>query len=82
MQELAEVDSKSLLMAIIAILFPSVLHYTRTEEGFSDSNMMLSRFYSCLMLISYIFYISYQIKNGWRVQNPDNEVNEILNINA
>ncbi|XP_065635480.1 vacuolar cation/proton exchanger 3 isoform X3 [Quercus suber] len=58
----ASVDSGLLLMAVMGLLFPAVLHSTHTELHFGKSELALSRFSSCIMLVAYASYLAYQLK--------------------
>ncbi|CAM8946543.1 unnamed protein product [Rhodiola kirilowii] len=59
----AVVSSGLLLMAVMGLLFPAVLHFTRTEVHFGKSELALSRFSSCVMLIAYASYLFFQLKS-------------------
>ncbi|PON47225.1 Calcium/proton exchanger CAX [Parasponia andersonii] len=59
----AVVNSGLLLMAVMGLLFPAVLHYTHTEVHFGKSEMALSRFSSCIMLLAYAAYLFFQLKS-------------------
>ncbi|GAV74781.1 Na_Ca_ex domain-containing protein [Cephalotus follicularis] len=59
----AVVNSGLLLMAVMGLLFPAVLHYTHTEVHFGKSELSLSRFSSCIMLIAYAAYLVFQLKS-------------------
>lgn len=61
-QATASVDSGLLLMAVMGLLFPAVLHSTHTELHFGKSELALSRFSSCIMLVAYASYLAYQLK--------------------
>ncbi|CAF2101784.1 BnaA05g26020D [Brassica napus] len=60
---IAVVNSGLLLMAVMGILFPAVLHYTHSEVHAGSSEMALSRFSSCIMLIAYAAYLFFQLKS-------------------
>ncbi|KAJ4832690.1 hypothetical protein Tsubulata_039576 [Turnera subulata] len=59
----AMVNSGLLLMAVMGIMFPAVLHFTHTEVHFGKSELSLSRFSSCVMLIAYGSYLFFQLKS-------------------
>ncbi|XP_022642842.1 vacuolar cation/proton exchanger 5 isoform X6 [Vigna radiata var. radiata] len=59
----ASVNSGLLLMAVMGILFPAVLHYTHTEVHVGKSELFLSRFSSCVMLVAYAAYLFFQLKS-------------------
>uniref|UniRef100_A0A2P2L0N5 Vacuolar cation/proton exchanger n=1 Tax=Rhizophora mucronata TaxID=61149 RepID=A0A2P2L0N5_RHIMU len=69
----AVVDSGLLLMAVMGLLFPAVLHYTHTEVHDGKSEMALSRFSSCIMLVVYGAYLFFQLK---RQRDPYVPLNE------
>nr|AFD32369.1 CAX2 transporter [Sedum alfredii] len=69
----AVVSSGLLLMAVMGLLFPAVLHYTRTEVHFGKSELALSRFSSCVMLIAYASYLFFQLKSQHSDYLPLNE---------
>uniref|UniRef100_A0A7N0VM48 Sodium/calcium exchanger membrane region domain-containing protein n=1 Tax=Kalanchoe fedtschenkoi TaxID=63787 RepID=A0A7N0VM48_KALFE len=70
----AVVSSGLLLMAVMGLLFPAVLHFTRTEVHFGKSELALSRFSSCVMLIAYASYLFFQLKCQHTEYQPLNEV--------
>ncbi|KAK8496566.1 hypothetical protein V6N13_013344 [Hibiscus sabdariffa] len=59
----AVVNSGLLLMAVMGLLFPAVLHYTHTERKVGKSELSLSRFSSCVMLLAYAAYLVFQLKS-------------------
>ncbi|XP_039059777.1 vacuolar cation/proton exchanger 2-like [Hibiscus syriacus] len=59
----AVVNSGLLLMAVMGLLFPAVLHYTHTERQVGKSELALSRFSSCIMLLAYAAYLVFQLKS-------------------
>ncbi|XWS27675.1 hypothetical protein CRYUN_Cryun25bG0001800 [Craigia yunnanensis] len=59
----AVVNSGLLLMAVMGLLFPAVLHYTHTERHAGKSELALSRFSSCVMLLAYAAYLVFQLKS-------------------
>ena len=64
------VNSGLLLMAVMGLLFPAVLHFTHTELHKGKSELALSRFSSCVMLVAYKTTvtsnkISYQDQQIW-----------------
>ncbi|GAY49435.1 hypothetical protein CUMW_119070, partial [Citrus unshiu] len=69
----AVVNSGLLLMAVMGIMFPAVLHFTRTEVHFGKSELALSRFSSCVMLIAYASYLFFQLKSQVNLYNPFDE---------
>ncbi|KAL9680121.1 hypothetical protein QQ045_017998 [Rhodiola kirilowii] len=69
----AVVSSGLLLMAVMGLLFPAVLHFTRTEVHFGKSELALSRFSSCVMLIAYASYLFFQLKSQHIEYLPLNE---------
>ncbi|KAK9268435.1 hypothetical protein L1049_000185 [Liquidambar formosana] len=81
----AGVNSGLLLMAVMGLLFPAVLHFTHTEVHFGKSELALSRFSSCVMLLAYAAYLFFQLKSvrpneeGSQIEesSDDDEVPEI-----
>ncbi|XP_068636901.1 vacuolar cation/proton exchanger 5-like [Aristolochia californica] len=69
----AVVNSGLLLMSVMGVLFPAVLHYTHTEVHFGTSELALSRFSSCIMLIAYAAYLVFQLKSQKNIYAPVNE---------
>ncbi|XP_073292462.1 vacuolar cation/proton exchanger 3-like [Primulina huaijiensis] len=61
-QAAAQVNSGLLLMAVMGLLFPAVLHFTHTEVHKGKSELALSRFSSCVMLVAYASYLFFQLK--------------------
>ncbi|XVF81374.1 hypothetical protein PTKIN_Ptkin15bG0149700 [Pterospermum kingtungense] len=59
----AGVNSGLLLMSVMGVLFPALLHSTRTELHFGKSELALSRFSSCVMLFAYAAYLYFQLKS-------------------
>ncbi|XP_015881646.2 vacuolar cation/proton exchanger 5 isoform X2 [Ziziphus jujuba] len=66
----AVVNSGLLLMAVMGLLFPAVLHYTHTEVHFGKSELALSRFSSCVMLLAYGAYLYFQLKGQNNMYEP------------
>ncbi|XP_018440121.1 vacuolar cation/proton exchanger 2 isoform X2 [Raphanus sativus] len=73
---LAVVNSGLLLMAVMGILFPAVLHYTHSEVHAGSSELALSRFSSCIMLIAYAAYLFFQLKSQSSSYSPLEENEE------
>ncbi|KAG0580034.1 hypothetical protein KC19_4G142700 [Ceratodon purpureus] len=59
----AHLNSSLLLMAVMCVLFPAALHATRTEIHLGESELMLSRVISGIMLVAYAGYIYFQLCN-------------------
>ncbi|XP_020869747.1 putative vacuolar cation/proton exchanger 6 [Arabidopsis lyrata subsp. lyrata] len=59
----AVVSSGMLLLAVMGLLFPTVLHYTHSEVHAGSSELALSRFISCIMLLAYAAYLFFQLKS-------------------
>uniref|UniRef100_A0A7N0TUH1 Vacuolar cation/proton exchanger n=1 Tax=Kalanchoe fedtschenkoi TaxID=63787 RepID=A0A7N0TUH1_KALFE len=74
----ASVDSSLLLMAVMGLLFPAVLHFTHTELHFGKSELALSRFSSCIMLMAYAAYLFFQLRSQSNPYEPisDGETKE------
>ncbi|CAL0314806.1 unnamed protein product [Lupinus luteus] len=62
------VDFGLLLMAVMGLIFPAVLHATHTELENEKSQLNLSRFTSCIMLVAYVCYIVFQVKTQKNLQ--------------
>ena len=62
-QRNAVVSSGMLLMAVMGLLFPTFLHYTHSEVHAGSSELALSRFISCIMLVAYAAYLFFQLKS-------------------
>ena len=74
MQAIAVVNSGLLLMAVMGLLLPTVLHYTHTEVYIGKSELDLSRFSSCIMLVTYAAYLFFQLKSQSNLYVSLNEV--------
>ena len=74
LQTAAIVSSGLLLMAVMGILFPAVLHFTHTEVHFGKSELALSRFSSCVMLVAYASYLFFQLKSHANLYDSVDEV--------
>ncbi|KAG0497550.1 hypothetical protein HPP92_002241 [Vanilla planifolia] len=59
----AVVNSGLLLMAVMGLTFPAVLHFTHSEVQYGKSEVFLSRFSSCIMLVAYASYLFFQLKS-------------------
>ncbi|KAL5213768.1 hypothetical protein ABZP36_002920 [Zizania latifolia] len=57
----AVVNSGLLLMAVMGLMFPAVLHFTHSEVRQGASEVSLSRFSSCVMLVAYTSYLYFQL---------------------
>nr|KAJ0214458.1 hypothetical protein LSAT_V11C400166410 [Lactuca sativa] len=62
-----------LLMAVMGLLFPAILHFTHTELHFGKSELALSRFSSCVMLITYGAYLFLQLTTQKNSYSPITE---------
>ncbi|EEF28661.1 Vacuolar cation/proton exchanger, putative [Ricinus communis] len=69
----AVVNSGLLLMAVMGLLFPAVLHYTHTEVHYGKSELALSRFSSCVMLVVYAAYLFFQLRGQTDLYVPLSE---------
>ncbi|CAI9088995.1 OLC1v1023477C2 [Oldenlandia corymbosa var. corymbosa] len=69
----AALNSGLLLMAVMGLLFPAVLHFTHTELHFGKSELALSRFSSCVMLVAYAAYLFFQLTSQKNLYSPVNE---------
>ncbi|KAJ6792721.1 vacuolar cation/proton exchanger 3-like isoform X1 [Iris pallida] len=66
----AVVNSGLLLMAVMGLTFPAVLHFTHSEVQYGKSEVSLSRFSSCVMLVAYGSYLVFQLKSHSNLYNP------------
>ncbi|KAG1334423.1 putative Vacuolar cation/proton exchanger 3 [Cocos nucifera] len=69
----AVVNSGLLLMAVMGLTFPAVLHFTRSEVQYGKSEVSLSRFSSCVMLVAYASYLVFQLKSHRNLYDPIDE---------
>ncbi|CAN0928249.1 Vacuolar cation/proton exchanger 2 [Linum grandiflorum] len=69
----AAVDCGFLLVSVMGIIIPAVLHATKTEVEIGKSELSLSRFSSCMMLLAYAAYLFFQLKSHQSLYNPINE---------
>ncbi|PKA64027.1 Vacuolar cation/proton exchanger 2 [Apostasia shenzhenica] len=69
----AVVNSGLLLMAVMGLMFPAVLHFTHSEVHFGKSELSLSRFSSCVMLVAYASYLFFQLKGRHKLYSPVDE---------
>ena len=72
------VNSGLLLMAVMGLMFPAVLHFTRSEVQYGKSEMFLSRFSSCVMLIAYGSYLFFQLKSQRGLYDPVGDVSSLF----
>ncbi|CAN1780392.1 Vacuolar cation/proton exchanger 2 [Linum perenne] len=75
----AVVDCGFLLVSVMGITIPAVLHATKTEFEIGKSELSLSRFSSCMMLLAYAAYLFFQLKSHQSLYNPINEAYEECN---
>nr|GME13062.1 vacuolar cation/proton exchanger 3-like [Ipomoea batatas] len=66
----AVMNSALLLMAVMGLLLPAVLHVTHTELHFGKSEVALSRFSSCVMLVAYGAYLFFQLTSEKSLYMP------------
>lgn len=76
----AVVNSGLLLMAVMGLTFPAVLHFTHSEVQYGKSEVSLSRFSSCVMLVAYASYLVFQLKSHKNLYSPADEVNTSINL--
>ncbi|CAN1780401.1 Vacuolar cation/proton exchanger 5 [Linum perenne] len=62
-KEAAAVDCGYLLVSVMGIMISAVLHSTKTEVELGISELSLSRFSSCMMLLAYAAYLFFQLKS-------------------
>lgn len=63
MQGNAVLNSGMLLIAVMSLLFPTLLYYTHSEVRAGSSELALSRSTSCIMLVAYAAYLFFQLKS-------------------
>ncbi|XP_015690176.1 vacuolar cation/proton exchanger 2 isoform X2 [Oryza brachyantha] len=73
----AVVNSGLLLMAVLGLMFPAVLHFTHSEVQYGKSEVSLSRFSSCIMLVAYASYLFFQLKSQRSLYSPIGEEEEV-----
>ncbi|KAK4727908.1 hypothetical protein R3W88_032825 [Solanum pinnatisectum] len=78
----AGMNSGLLLMAVMCLLFPAVLNVTHTEVHFGKSELALSRFSSCIMLIAYGAYLFFQLTNQKNLYMPMTEEEDHIDGSA
>lgn len=64
----------------MGLMFPAVLHFTHTEVHFGKSELALSRFSSCIMLVAYASYLFFQLKSQPNLYSPIDEVSSLCSI--
>lgn len=69
-QAAAIVNSGLLLMAVMGLTFPAVLHFTHSEVHVGKSELSLSRFSSCIMLVAYASYLFFQLRSQHSLYGP------------
>lgn len=72
------VNSGLLLMAVLGIMFPAVLRSTHSEVQYGKSEVSLSRFSSCIMLVAYAAYLYFQLKGQPGLYNPIDGVSHLI----
>lgn len=70
LQATAVVNSGLLLMAVMGLMFPAVLHFTHSEVRQGASEVALSRFSSCIMLVAYASYLYFQLSGRSNIYSP------------
>jgi len=81
LQASAVVNSGLLLMAVLGLMFPAVLHFTHSEAQYGKSEVALSRFSSCIMLVAYASYLFFQLKSHRSMYSPIGDVSSLtLNL--
>eukprot|EP00494_Astrolonche_serrata_P013669 UN13793 len=63
-------------MAVLGLMFPAVLHFTHSEAHYGKSEVSLSRFSSCIMLVAYASYLFFQLKSQRSLYSPIGEEEE------
>ncbi|CAL4923045.1 unnamed protein product [Urochloa decumbens] len=74
----AVVNSGLLLMAVLGLMFPAVLHFTHSEAQYGKSEVALSRFSSCIMLVAYASYLFFQLKSHRSMYSPISDEEEAI----
>ena len=82
LQASAVVNSGLLLMAVLGLMFPAVLHFTHSEAQYGKSEVALSRFSSCIMLVAYASYLFFQLKSHRSMYCPIGDVSSLTQIPA
>ena len=77
LQASAVVNSGLLLMAVLGLMFPAVLHFTHSEAQYGKSEVALSRFSSCIMLVAYASYLFFQLKSHRSMYSPIGDVSSL-----
>lgn len=67
-------------MAVMGLMFPAVLHFTHSEVQYGKSEVALSRFSSCVMLVAYASYLFFQLRSQHNSYNPIDEVRHLTSI--
>jgi len=57
-------------MAVMGLMFPAVLHFTHSEVRQGASEVALSRFSSCIMLVAYASYLYFQLSGRSNIYSP------------
>jgi Ca2+/H+ antiporter len=58
-------------------MFPAVLHFTHSEAQYGKSEVALSRFSSCIMLVAYASYLFFQLKSHRSMYSPIGDVSSL-----
>lgn len=78
----ALVSSGLLLMSVMGLVLPAVLQSTHTEIHERDSELILSRFTSCVLLLAYVCYLYFQLFSHSHlyddVEGEENDEEDIL----
>jgi hypothetical protein len=77
LQATAVVNSGLLLMAVMGLMFPAVLHFTHSEARQGASEVSLSRFSSCIMLVAYASYLYFQLHGRSNIYSPIGSVSPL-----
>ncbi|CAN1780402.1 Vacuolar cation/proton exchanger 2 [Linum perenne] len=81
-KEAAAVDCGYLLVSVMGIMISAVLHSTKTEVELGISELSLSRFSSCMMLLAYAAYLFFQLKSHRSPYNPEDVPDEERDSNT
>ncbi|KAL2610489.1 hypothetical protein R1flu_029062 [Riccia fluitans] len=77
-KQAAGVSIGLLLMTCMGLLFPAVLHATGTEIHDSASELTLSRFISCVLVVAYGIFLYFQLRSHKRLyESAEGEAEEV-----
>ena len=62
-----------LLLAVMGLSLPAILHFTHTELHGTDSELALSRFSSCILLLIYVAFLYFQLVTHSHLYDEDDD---------